>query len=101
MDRTEAIEAIKLLRCLSEVNGAEKIQSTFISTFLEKARTDATGQSFIHGSFNLGGTISSRMSSSKPNMQTIPSGSQYGKLVKECFALAGDWMFCGADFALT
>lgn len=53
---------------------------------------------YLHGSFNLGGTVSGRLSSSDPNLQNVPSGSTYGKLIKSCFtALPPGWIFCGAD----
>lgn len=32
-------------------------------------------------------------------MQNLPSGSTYGKAVKECFKPPAGWLFVGADFA--
>ena len=42
--------------------------------------------------------MSGRLSSSNPNLQNIPSGSTYGKLVKRCFSAPKGWVFSGADF---
>ena len=35
---------------------------------------------------------------SDPNLQNIPAGSTYGKLIKLCFEAVTGWLFCGADF---
>ena len=32
------------------------------------------------------------------NMQNLPSGSTFGKLIKRCFKAPEGWLFCGADF---
>ena len=77
---------------------AQKILSSFIPAF-EKAIKKGDGTSYLHGSFKLGGTVSGRLSSSKPNMQNLPSGSVYGKLIKKCFRAPEGWLMAGADFA--
>lgn len=77
--------------------GVSKILSAFIPSF-EKGVLKADGKRYLHGGFNLGGTVSGRLSSSRPNLQQIPSGSAYGKLIKRCFSAAPGWVFCGADF---
>src|SRR5690606_19651736 len=40
-----------------------------------------------------------RLSSSNPNLQTIPANSKYGKLIKSCFRAPEGWLFVGLDFA--
>jgi len=90
----EHADILKSLRAWSE---AEKILSTFIPAF-ERAISKGDGAVYLHGSFNLGGTVSGRLSSSDPNMQNIPAGSTYGKLIKECFEAPTGWLFAGADF---
>jgi DNA polymerase-1 len=76
---------------------AEKILSTFFPAF-EAGLDKGDGRQWLHGSFTMGGTVSGRMSSSSPNLQQIPSGSTYGKLVKKIFQAPDGWVFCGADF---
>ena len=56
------------------------------------------GMKYLHGSFNLGGTVSGRLSSSDPNMQNVPANSVFAKLIKECFQAPEGWVFGGADF---
>jgi len=40
-----------------------------------------------------------RPSSNTRNLQQIPSGSTYGKLIKGCFTAPPGWLMVGADFA--
>ena len=75
-----------------------KILSTFIPAF-EKAQLGKDGIYYLFGSFKLGGTISGRLSSSNPNLQNLPSGSDYGKIIKRCFRGNTNWLFGGADFS--
>lgn len=85
------------LQAMVEYIGVTKILSAFIPAF-EKALEKGDGKIWLHGGFNLGGTVSGRLSSSKPNMQQIPSGSTFGKLIKGCFSAPKGWIFAGADF---
>lgn len=86
-----------ILAALIGYGKAEKILSTFIPAF-EKAISKGDNVVWLHGSFNLGGTVSGRLSSSNPNLQNIPALSIYAKLIKECFVGPEGWLFCGADF---
>jgi hypothetical protein len=54
---------------------------------------------YLYGNFNLGGTVSGRLSSNNPNLQQIPSGSTYAKLIKQCFVAPKGMLFVGADYA--
>jgi DNA polymerase-1 len=87
-----------LLQALRDWSAVEKICSAFIPAF-ENGQLKEDGMRYLHGCFNLGGTVSGRLSSSDPNMQNIPAGSAYGKLIKEMFMAPPGWLFVGADFA--
>lgn len=87
-----------LLRNLIGLGKVTKILTSFIPAF-EDAMLKPDGWNYLHGSFNLGGTVSGRLSSSNPNMQNIPAGSKYAKAIKEMFEAPEGWLFCGADFA--
>lgn len=87
----------EIIEALIEQGKANKILSTFIPP-MERAVLKPDGCTYLHGSFNLGGTVSGRLSSSDPNLQNLPSGSTYGKLIKKCFIAPKDWLFAGADF---
>lgn len=97
INHTDDPVKIELLRALYDLAKVEKIISAFIPNF-EAAVPKADGRSWLHGNFNLGGTVSGRLSSSGPNLQQIPSGSKFGKPVKKCFKPPKGWIFCGADF---
>lgn len=87
------------IQAVLELTKVSKILSTFIKAFYENSHQKEDGWWYLHGNFNIGGTVSGRLSSSGPNLQTIPSGSTYGKLIKSCFAAPPGWLFAGADFA--
>jgi DNA polymerase-1 len=91
----EHLAMFEALAGLSEVN---KILSTFINAFLTKSVLKADGHYYLHGNFNLGGTVSGRLSSSKPNLQNIPSSSTYAKIIKKCFCAPPGWLMIGPDF---
>jgi len=90
----------EILEALIEYGAVTKILSTFIPAFEGAINKDPSkpDEVWLHGSFNLGGTVSGRLSSSDPNLQNIPAGSTYGKLIKECFGWLTGWLFAGADF---
>jgi len=96
VDTDEYIEVLDALITISEV---DIILNTFIKTFIERAILKDDGIYYLHGNFNLGGTVSGRLSSSKPNMQNIPSSSKYAKHIKRCFIAPPGWVMMGADFA--
>lgn len=100
MNKTEAIQAVKILKALVEIGKASIISNTFLNSFVEKIVADENGQFYLRGSFNLGGTISGRLSSNNPNLMNIPSsGTKYAKPVKECIELNSDeWIIIGFDF---
>lgn len=86
-----------LLTALIGFTTVSKILSTFIPAF-EKGIDKADGAKYLHGNFNLGGTVSGRLSSSEPNLQNIPAKSAFAEVIKECFAAPEGWLFVGADF---
>lgn len=87
----------ELLTALIGYGKVTKILSTFIPAF-ERGILKGDGMRYLHGSFNLGGTVSGRLSSSDPNMQNLPAGSDFGKVIKTCFQAPDGWLFAGADF---
>jgi DNA polymerase-1 len=84
----------ELLEHLIENNKTSKILNTFIKAF---KNYEING--YLHGDLKLGGTQSGRLSSSKPNLQNLPSNSTYGKDIKSCFVAPKGYLWAGADFA--
>jgi DNA polymerase-1 len=97
INHTEEPAYKELLGALIGYGKVTKILSTFIPAF-ERGILKNDGMRYLHGSFNLGGTVSGRLSSSDPNMQNLPAGSDFGKVIKTCFQSPHGWLFAGADF---
>lgn len=99
--------SIPLIEHIIEWAEVSKILTTFIPA-LKNNTIEKDGWHYLHGGFNLGGTKSGRLSSSKPNLQNLPStGTKYAKLIKSCFqappfdenGVENGWLMIGADFA--
>lgn len=88
----------ELLTALHAYTQVSKIINTFIPAFEQAIGKEASDTIYLFGSFNLGGTVSGRLSSSDPNLQNLPASSLYGKLIKSCFVAPKDWIMLGADF---
>ena len=95
---TQSEDVKELLNALIDYKLVDKIITSFIPAF-RNAQPGPDGWHYLFGNLNLGGTVSGRLSSSEPNLQTIPSGSKYAKKIKKCFEAPPGWVFCGLDFA--
>ena len=96
---TDDQEIKDLINAFLDFAAVDKIYGTFIPA-MEQARLGADGCYYLFGSFNLGGTVSGRLSSSEPNLQTIPSsGTKYAKIIKDCFRAPKGWLMIGLDFS--
>lgn len=92
-------EVLKFLKALKEYKAVDKILTSFIPA-MKNAALANDGWHYLFGNFNLGGTLSGRLSSSDPNLQNLPAKeNKYSKLIKSCFQAPPGWMFCGLDFA--
>lgn len=88
----------EILDKLIKYSKVEKILSAFIPAF-EEAPLAEDGCHYLFGNFNLGGTVSNRLSSSKVNLQQLPSSnSPYAKAIKSCFRAPKGQLFTGLDF---
>ncbi|WP_027854414.1 DNA polymerase [Marinobacterium litorale] len=99
INHTQDQQLIDVIQALRAFADADKILTTFIKAFKENSVQKEDGWWYLHGNFNLGGTVSGRLSSSGPNLQNIPSNSKHAKLIKAAFVAPPGWLFCGADFA--
>lgn len=99
LNHTDDEEIKKILQALIDFVAVDKILTAFIPAFKEAAYSPKTDWHYLIGSFNLGGTVSGRLSSSSPNLQQIPAtGSKYAKVIKSCFQAPEGWLLCGLDF---
>lgn len=96
---TKRADITVLIDALIDFTDVEKILTAFIP-HMENAIEGPDGWHYMFGNFNLGGTVSGRLSSSGPNLQNLPaSRSKYAKPIKKCFEAPPGWLFCGLDFA--
>lgn len=98
INHTEDASYKAFIQALIDYAEASKILSTFIKAFEGAISKDDSDTVWLHGNFNIGGTVSGRLSSSEPNLQNLPAKSTFGKLVKEMFMGPKGWLFGGADF---
>lgn len=96
-NHTEDKEIKILLDNILELSKIEKLLSTYIPVFEEAVKAE-DGWHYVFGNYNLGGTVSCRLSSSDPNMQNLPSSGKLGKLIKSCFEAPEGYIFCGIDY---
>lgn len=96
-NHTNDPDTLALLDALIEYKDVSILLSTFIPA-MENARKGPDGWYYLHGNFNLGGTVSGRLSSSDPNLQNIPSGSRLAKFIKRCVKAPPGYLFIGLDF---
>lgn len=123
INHTQDPDVKALLEALMDYMAVGTILSNFMPKFLNAVQ-GPDGHHWLFGSFNLGGTVSGRLSSSGPNLQNIPANVEMtisewlmskfghilkpfvkdgklslGKLIKSCFVAPKGWFFCGIDFA--
>jgi DNA polymerase-1 len=98
LDHPIGIANKALIEALIGISQVSTILSTFIPAFERAIDRDGSGIVWLHGNFNVGGTVSGRLSSSDPNLQNIPAKSIFAKLIKEAFMGPAGWVFAGADF---
>lgn len=116
-------EVQEFLLAMLDYVAVNKLLTAFIPA-LENAFLAEDGWHYLFGNFNLGGTVSGRLSSSNPNLQNLPANVMMklnqslitllgeaikdylkdgklslGKLIKSCFVAPPGWLFCGLDFA--
>jgi len=86
------------IQYILDYQATKKISTTFIPILKNTVAHEDVG--FIHGHFNLGGTVSGRLSSSNPNLQNLPAtGTSYASKFKECIVPPKGWVWLGADFS--
>lgn len=98
INHTSDPEVLEILNNLIDYSAVSKILTAFIPAF-KNAVPASDGRSYLFGNFNIGGTVSGRLSSSKINLQQLPStGSKYAKLIKSCFKAPEGYLFIGLDY---
>jgi DNA polymerase-1 len=97
-NHTDVDEVIEFIDALIDFKAVDKLITSFLPRFLEAYR-DENGWHWLFGNFNLGGTVSGRLSSSGPNLQNLPANGYWAKKVKTCFKAPPGYLLIGLDFA--
>lgn len=123
VNHAQTQEVKDFLLSMLDYGAVNKILTSFIPA-MEDAVPGPDGWHYLCGNFNLGGTLSGRLSSSDPNLQNLPANVfmalnavlaqllgkdlepytikgklSLGKLIKSCFKAPPGWLLCGLDFA--
>ena len=95
---TDNPEHIAILKAMGDWRDSQKLLTAFFPALLSSPQAE-DGWHYLCGSYNIGGTLSGRLSSSGPNMQNQPaSGARFAKVYKYMFCASPGWLFIGADF---
>lgn len=98
LNHTTNPDYIAFLEALFEYKKIDKILTDFLPNMLAAPQAP-DGWHYLYGNFNLGGTVSGRLSSSGPNLQNLPANGPLAKRVKKCFKAPPGYLFVGLDFA--
>lgn len=99
LNHARSEEVKEVLQALIDFAAVDKILTAFIPAFKDAVYSKKDNWHYLIGNFNLGGTVSGRLSSSNPNLQQLPAtGSKYAKIIKSCFQAPPGWLYCGLDF---
>ncbi len=95
---TDNPEHIAILKAMGDWRDSQKLLTAFFPALLSSPQAE-DGWHYLCGSYNIGGTLSGRLSSSGPNMQNQPSsGARFAKVYKYMFVAPPGWVYIGADF---
>lgn len=95
----EALEAIKkehkIVGSILDYRELFKIQSTYVRPFQDFIKKGKR----IHTTYLQTGTVTGRLSSENPNMQNIPSGTEFADEFKKCFEARKGYCFVSFDYS--
>ncbi|QWT17223.1 DNA polymerase I [Collinsella sp. zg1085] len=85
----------EFVRLILEYREKTKIKSTYLDTLGDLRRGDGR----VHTTYNQTIAATGRLSSSKPNLQNIPTRSELGHTVKTAFAVGEGSVFVAVDYS--
>ncbi len=92
-------EKKEVLECLTAFSQITIILDNFINAFRRDSIEVSPGHHRLYGNLVNAGAISARPTSNQPNLLNMPSGSKYGKLIKQCFRAREGYVIMQADYA--
>ncbi len=94
LDRLAAEHELPAL--VLEYRQLTKLLGTYLRALAEAVHP-ATGR--VHCSFNQGGTVTGRLSSSDPNLQNIPIRTEMGRRIRSAFVADAGFVLLSADYS--
>ncbi|MGD1715156.1 DNA polymerase, partial [Dapis sp. BLCC M172] len=73
-----------------------KLFSTYVEAIPKLVRSDTQR---VHTNFNQTQTDTGRLSSSEPNLQNIPIGTEFSRQIRQAFLPKKDWLLVSADYS--
>jgi len=90
----------ELIQQIKDIQDLKKALNTYITNLNDGCVHTGAGTYKVFNQFNQTGTLSRRLSSSGVvSLLTIPSGSKYGKTIKDVFKAPDGYMMVGADYS--
>lgn len=89
-------ERHELPRRILDYRSRAKLKSTYVDA-LPRYLNPATSR--LHSTFDQTGSRTGRLSSSNPNLQNIPMGDEFGKLIRSAFVAEPGWKLIAADYS--
>lgn len=92
-----AFEGEKIAELLIEARHLYKLQNTYVSVLIEKARE--TKDNRIRTSFSSTSTITGRLNSKNPNLQNLPAKTAIGMKIKQSFEGESGYSLVSFDYS--
>ncbi|MBN2854370.1 DNA polymerase I [Patescibacteria group bacterium] len=90
------LEAHPIIAKLRDYRETNKLITTYINPLPELV-DKKSGR--IHSHFNQAITATGRLSSTDPNLQNIPARTEEGKIIRQAFVVAKDFVMLGLDYS--
>lgn len=86
--------AVKFCKLQQAAANLKKMANTYLAAFLKQSIDNR-----LYPNFNVCATVTSRLSSSKPNLQNVPSKGKMAKAIQGCFVAPKGWKCVQIDFS--
>ncbi|MEG4394455.1 DNA polymerase I [Microcoleus sp. BROC3] len=86
----------KVVDAILDYRTLQKLYSTYVDAIPKRVRPDTQR---LHTDFNQTVTDTGRLSSSNPNLQNIPIGTEFSRQIRKAFVPEADWLMVSADYS--
>lgn len=93
--------AIEYCKLQVEAMNIHKMANTYLKAFISLSIANKEREFRLLPNFNITKTTTSRLSSSNPNLQNVPSKGPMAKAIQGCFVAPQGWKCVQIDFCLT